>query len=69
MTNFDARARLGKVENATRFKVDWTWAPLFPLQCLVMCDTLHYEYCHHAYVLCGYMYYAIILSFKCATRR
>ena len=27
-------------------------------QCLVMYDTLH---CHQAYVLCGYMYYAIII--------
>ena len=27
-------------------------------QCLVMCDTLH---CQHEYVLCGYMYYAIII--------
>ena len=43
--------------------VAWTWAPLFPLQCLVMCDTLHYKFCHHAYVPGGYMtlYYAIIL--------
>ena len=23
-----------------------TWAPLFPLQYLVTCDTLHYEFCH-----------------------
>ena len=29
---------------------------------MVMCDTLHYKFCHRAYVLCGHMYYAIILS-------